>query len=283
MSNPANTNGTKPGGANGDPGRVIVRLSGVNFSYDGTPVLTNIDLSVSARESVCLVGPNGGGKSTLLKLILGLLKPDSGKVEVFGERPRHVRRRIGYMPQMLSFDPLFPVTVLDVVLMGKLDAIWGGWFSRKHKASAIEALAELDMAGSAGRRFSDLSGGQRQRVLIARALACDPELLLLDEPTANIDQAVEEQFYATLERLNKRMAILLVSHDLGFVSKFVESVVCVNRTVHVHPTAELSGRDIREVYGLDVAAIRHDHRCSVEGHEHEHEHAAGTATGTAPD
>jgi zinc transport system ATP-binding protein len=246
----------------------IVNLSGVSFAYDGTPVLSDVTFKVSGRESLCIVGPNGGGKSTLLKLILGLLKPDTGTIDVFGERPISGRRRIGYMPQMLSFDPLFPVTVLDVVLMGKLDAIIGGWFSKKHKEQAIESLRELDMADHAKRRFCDLSGGQRQRVLIARALVCDPELLLLDEPTANIDQAIEEQFYATLERLNDRMAILLVSHDLGFVSKFVESVVCVNRTVHVHPTAEISGRDIRDIYGLDVAAIRHDHRCSTEGHDH---------------
>jgi zinc transport system ATP-binding protein len=246
----------------------ILRLTGVSFAYDNVPVLRDVSFSIHARESVCIVGPNGGGKSTLLKLILGLLKPDSGEIELFGCRPKAGRHRIGYMPQMVHFDPMFPITVRDVVLMGKLDCISAGWFSRHHKKLAMEALAELDMADCADRRFSNLSGGQRQRVLIARALVCDPDLLLLDEPTANVDQAVEEDFYATLEKLNARMAIMLVSHDLGFVSRFVKSVICVNRAVHVHPTADLTGRDIREVYGEDMAAIRHDHRCSSEGHDH---------------
>ncbi|MGK0189057.1 MAG: zinc transport system ATP-binding protein [Verrucomicrobiales bacterium] len=246
----------------------IVRLSGVGFSYDDVAVLRDVSFSIRPRESVCIVGPNGGGKSTLLKLLLGLLQADCGSIEVFGSRPKTGRHRIGYMPQSVHFDPLFPITVRDVVLMGKLDCISAGWFSRSHKKLALEALDELGMADCADRKFSNLSGGQRQRVLIARALVCDPELLLLDEPTANVDQAVEEEFYATLEKLNARMAIMLVSHDLGFVSRFVESVICVNHTVHVHPTADLTGRDIREVYGEDMAAIRHDHRCSSEGHAH---------------
>jgi zinc transport system ATP-binding protein len=246
----------------------IVRVTGVAFSYGNVPVLRDVNFTVSQRESVCIVGPNGGGKSTLLKLILGLLKPDAGQIELFGCRPVVGRQRIGYMPQTVNFDPMFPITVRDVVLMGKLNSITAGWFSRGHKASAMEALDELGMADCADRKFSSLSGGQRQRALIARALVCDPELLLLDEPTANVDQAGEEQFYATLEKLNERMAIMLVSHDLGFVSQFVESVICVNRAVHVHPTADLTGRDIREVYGEDIAAIRHDHRCSPEGHDH---------------
>lgn len=246
----------------------ILRLQDVQFSYDGLPVLRNVSFSVQERESLCIVGPNGGGKSTLLKLILGLLQPDSGAIEVFGCRPKSGRKRIGYMPQSVHLDPLFPITVRDVVLMGKLDGLTIGWFSRAQRQSAMDALEELGMAGYADRKFSNLSGGQRQRVLIARALVCDPELLLLDEPTANVDQAVEEQFYATLQQLNQRMAIMLVSHDLGFVSSFVKSVICVNRTVHVHPTANLTGKDIREVYGEDMAAIRHDHRCSAEGHDH---------------
>lgn len=246
----------------------IVRLRDVGFSYDEVSVLRDVSFSIRPLESICIVGPNGGGKSTLLKLLLGLLKPDCGEIEVFGKQPKAGRQRIGYMPQSVHFDPLFPITVQDVVLMGKLDCISAGWFSRNHKKLALEALDELGMADYASRKFSNLSGGQRQRVLIARALVCDPELLLLDEPTANVDQAVEEEFYATLEQLNSRMAIMLVSHDLGFVSRFVESVICVNRTVHVHPTADLTGRDIREVYGEDMAAIRHDHRCSSEGHDH---------------
>jgi zinc transport system ATP-binding protein len=250
----------------------VVELRGVSFAYNGAPVLEEVDLSIDSREWVCLVGPNGGGKTTLLKLILGLLEPTSGEVRLFGQTPDRGRLRVGYMPQHLRFDPQFPMTVMDIVLMGRLGGrgLGGllGWYGADDRRVALEALAEVGMESQARRAFADLSGGQRQRVLVARALACRPELLLLDEPTASVDARGEAQLLEILVELNKRMTVVMVSHDLGFVLGMVRSVVCVNRRVVVHPTSEVTGEMIRDIYGGDVRLIRHDHRCSRQGHEH---------------
>ena len=247
----------------------VVVLKDVFFNYNSSPVLENVNLTISEGEFASIVGPNGGGKSTLLKLILGLLHPNSGELSVFGKTPEKSRQRIGYMPQYVQFDARFPITVIDVVLMGRLGNRLGGRYSKKDRLIAEQSLEEVNMAGLARRSFSDLSGGQRQRVLIARALSCEPDLLLLDEPTANIDPEVEEALFEILRSLNERMTIMIATHDIGFVSQSVKSVVCVNRCVVVHPTSELSGDLIKDIYGADVCMIRHDHRCSVEGHEND--------------
>ena len=246
----------------------VISLDNVIFAYNAVPVLEHVDITVEAGEFISIVGPNGGGKTTLLKLILGLLRPAKGEVRVFGEPPVRVRRRIGYTPQHARYDPQFPVTVTDVVLMGRLEQRWAGRYAKRDKQAALEALDELGLRQVAAERFDALSGGQRQRVLIARALACAPELLLLDEPTASIDLAAETRLLEVLQRLNDRMTILMVSHDLGFVSNVVKSVVCVNRRVVVHPTSEITGEIIQELYGDDLRMVRHDHRCSEEGHRH---------------
>jgi len=244
----------------------IVVLKDVFFAYNGSPVLENVNLIIKKGEFASIVGPNGGGKSTLLKLLLGILRPDSGELSVFNKAPEKTRHRIGYMPQHAQFDIRFPVTVMEVVLMGRLGYALGGRYSKKDRHIAERSLEEVNMTGLAKRSFSDLSGGQRQRVLIARALCCEPDLLLLDEPTANIDPEVEEALFEILKSLNKRMTILLATHDIGFVSQSVKSVICVNRCVVVHPTSELSGEIIKDIYGGEVCMIRHDHRCSIEGH-----------------
>ncbi|MFA7229719.1 MAG: ABC transporter ATP-binding protein [Victivallaceae bacterium] len=247
----------------------IIEIENLSFSYEPGPwVLEKVNLSFSRLESACFVGPNGGGKSTLLYLILGLLKPTEGSIKIFGVSPVEARKKIGYMPQYVQLDQDFPISVIEVVLMGRLRSGFWGRFSRKDRQTAMEALEEMSAADLADRPFSELSGGQRQRVLIARALACTPELLMLDEPTANVDPCIQEQFYETLQTLNKRMSIITVSHDLGFVSNYIDSVVCVNRKVNIHPTNELTGDVIRDIYGYDVNMIRHDHRCSAGGHCH---------------
>ncbi len=243
-----------------------VSFEDVSFSFGAVPVLEDVTLSVREREFASIVGPNGAGKSTLLKLILGLLHPKTGEVQVFGERPTKVRQRIGYTPQHAQYDPLFPISVLEVVLMGRLEKHWGGRYSRADKEVARHALKEVALEDLEKRPFGELSGGQRQRVLIARSLVGEPDLLLLDEPTANVDAKLETQLLTLLEELNQRMTILLVSHDLGFVSSVVESVICVSRRVAVHPTSELTGEAIRDIYGGDVRMVRHDHRCAEEGH-----------------
>ena len=240
----------------------VVSMRNVSFSYGGPPVLEDVDFSIGPREAVCLVGPNGGGKTTLVKLMLGLLTPGRGEASLFGQPPRRSRRRAGYMPQHVHYDPRFPVSVMDIVLMGRLGqgGLRGftGWYGREDRQAAIDALDQVDMAEQRRQPFSTLSGGQRQRVLIARALCCEPELLLLDEPTSNIDTAVEARLIELLEQLNRRMAIVMVSHDLGIVSRLVKRVICVNRQVLSHPTSELTGESIRDLYGGEVRLVRHD-------------------------
>ncbi|OGV39619.1 MAG: ABC transporter [Lentisphaerae bacterium GWF2_45_14] len=250
--------------------KTVVSVKNMSFSYgSGNTVLENVSFDLVGNETVCMVGPNGGGKTTLLNIILGLLKPDCGTVSVFGEKPEKSRIKIGYMPQQSQFDADFPVNAFDVVIMGRVSRIPFGRYSKKDKEAALNAMDEMGVSALASRYFSALSGGQRQRILIARALTCEPQLLLLDEPTANIDPGVQEDFYMKIEDLSKRMTILLVSHDLGVVSRKISSVICVNRTVNIHPVSRLNGSIIQEMYGHDLDLVRHDHICSEKGHIHE--------------
>jgi len=246
-----------------------VTFNNVYFSYNKKCVLENVNVKINHGEFASVVGPNGGGKTTLLRLILGLSKPDSGEIKVLGNTPGKARLRIGYMPQYTHFDMQFPVTVLDIVLMGRLGRSLGGRYTKQDVEAAMSSLEEVGLTALPDALFRELSGGQKQRVLIARSLCVMPELLLLDEPTANIDPEVEETLFSLLQRLNKRMTILLVSHDLGVVSKVVRSVICVNRCVVIHPTSDMNGTIIKEVYGHDLCLIRHDHRCSEIGHQHD--------------
>ncbi|MFP4058283.1 MAG: metal ABC transporter ATP-binding protein [Candidatus Brocadiia bacterium] len=245
-----------------------VLIQGLTFSYDGTPALEDVQLRVDEHSFACVVGPNGGGKTTLLKLILGLLHPQRGTVRVFGQPPQRVRSRLGYVPQHAHYDRLFPVRLLDVVLMGRLGpGHWLGGYGPEDREAARRALAEVELEGLEGRPFAVLSGGQQQRALIARALATEPDLLVLDEPTANLDAAVEQELYCLLGTLRRRLTILLATHDLGFVASYVDTVVCVKRQVVVHPTSELTGETLAEIYGEGARAIRHDHRCAEGGHQ----------------
>lgn len=245
-----------------------VCLRAVSFAYEGAPVIEKADFDIFAGDFVCVVGPNGGGKTTLLKLVTGELEPDTGEVRVFGRAPAAVRHRVGYTPQYLRFDALFPVSVLDVVLMGRLDHHWFGRYHRRDREAALRALDEVGLADASRRHFSELSGGQRQRVLIARGLVCAPDLLVLDEPTANVDAAVGAKLLDLLARLNERITILMVSHDLRFVSGHVGTVLCVNRKIVAHPTSEVTAEIINELYGGGVRVVRHDHQAPQEPHHH---------------
>jgi zinc transport system ATP-binding protein len=229
------------------------------FSYDGRTALEDVNLTIPNRDFVSFVGPNGGGKTTLLKLILGLLKPSRGAVRVFDLPPEVARPRIGYMPQHSQLDPQFPATVLDVALMGRLGR--GGWFgrySRRDKEIALEALNRVGLHNVRKRSFSSISGGQRQRLFIARALACEPDILMLDEPTANLDSVMEGDLYELLRDFNAKLTVVLVSHDLGFVSRVVKSVVCVRKKVLMHPTSEITGEIINDIYGSPMRLVRHN-------------------------
>lgn len=233
-------------------------LHEVDFSYDGRLVLEDVDFSIRAGDFVAVVGPNGSGKTTLLKLILGLLRPRRGEIRVFGEPPERARRRLGYVPQQVSHDPDFPATVTDVVRMGGL----GG--STGLSASPAAALERVGLRGLERRAFAALSGGQRQRALIARALLAGSDMLLLDEPTAYVDAHGESDLQELLRELNETMTIVVVTHDLGFVSGLVNHVLCVNRRVKLHPTVglgDVTTEILREMYGEDLRVVRHDVEC----------------------
>jgi len=243
--------------SSGTETEAAVAFHGVRFSYEGRPVIDRADFEIPEGHFVSVIGPNGGGKTTLARLILGLLQPDTGHVSVFGQNPETARPLVGYVPQYSHFDPRFPVTVLDVALMGRVRPAF-----RRYKAVdrevALASLEEVGLGDQARRAFADLSGGERQRVLIARALATRPRMLLLDEPTANVDAAVESRLSTLLRSLAARMTLMLITHDLGFVSESITHVVCVNRNVRIHPTAEVTPEMISMLYGTNVRMVRHD-------------------------
>jgi zinc transport system ATP-binding protein len=236
-----------------------IQIENLDFAYGRIPVLEQASLSIGDKEFVCVVGPNGGGKTTLLKLLLGLLEPQGGTVSVFGKAPALGRKWIGYLPQHANLDPKFPVTALDVVLMGRLGKTRGiGFYTKTDKSAAHDMLARVGLDPLANRPMATLSGGQRQRVLIARALVSGPKLLLLDEPTSSLDDFVERELYELLQELNTELTVVVVTHDIAFVSSYVEKVVCVNRQVHVHPTSEIDENIIHDMYGEHVHMVRHD-------------------------
>ncbi len=236
----------------------LVECRGLSFAYGKSRVLEDVSFAVHRGESLCVIGPNGGGKSTLAKLILGLLEPTAGQLIVLGKSPREARTALGYVPQAMRFDPQFPIAALDIVLMGRLNHLKVGAFSKKCREVARASLAEVGLSGYEKRPFSDLSGGERQRVMVARALACEPEILLLDEPTANIDLSIEAQLLETLAALRQRMTILMITHDLDLVSSIGDSVLCVNHRVHRH-SLPLSGETIKEIYS-SRRRLEHDRR-----------------------
>jgi zinc transport system ATP-binding protein len=238
----------------------IVDIKDLEFAYNGEVVLEDVNLSVRQGDFVAIIGPNGGGKTTLVKLILGLLAPDRGTLRVDGKPPQTASRCIGYVPQNVNVNRSFPITTIDVVLMGKLNP--KNRLSRNtstHRRDALAALERLEVADYADRKIGTLSGGQRQRVFIARALVARPKLLLLDEPTASIDTKGQADFYRLLGELNKEITILVVSHDLLVISRFVKSVACVNRRLHYHDQAEITGDMLETMYPCTVEEV-----CPVE-------------------
>jgi zinc transport system ATP-binding protein len=234
-----------------------IKFNEVNFSYDTATVLEDVSFVINRGDFISILGPNGGGKTTLAKLMLGLYTPNSGNVLIHEKPPVQNRDIIGYVPQYSLFDPNFPVSVLDVVLMGRINNFSIG-YSKEDKKQAEKAMESVGISDLKTKPYSDLSGGQRQRVLIARALATNPQILLLDEPTANVDAAIEYKLSAMLRDLQKTMTILLITHDLGFVSELVNKVVCVNKKVHIHPTSGITEEHIRELYHDNMRIVRHD-------------------------
>lgn len=246
----------------------VIDVRGVHFAYGAAPILSAVELQVEDGEFLGIVGPNAGGKSTLLKLILGLLQPQAGAIRVLGRRPRAASRLVGYVPQYPSFPRDFPVSVAQVVELGRLGAgpdgisrgvLWPGRTTRADRAATRRALDEVEAGDIAERQIGSLSGGQLQRVLLARALASEPHILILDEPTANIDQRLESDIFDLLKGLNARMTILVVSHDIAFISRYVRRVACINRTLVCHRTDAVDGQVIHDLYRGDVRMIAHRH------------------------
>ncbi|MGD9366607.1 MAG: ABC transporter ATP-binding protein [Desulfobacteraceae bacterium] len=225
--------------------QAVVKIEAVSFTYNGQTALENVNLTIAEGDFMALIGPNGGGKTTLIKLMIGLLKPQTGTIRILGRPPASASHQIGYVPQNTHINPSFPISAIDVVLMGQLQP--GSRrirHSQKDRVAAHEALDKMGMGAYCDQRMGELSGGQRQRVFIARALVCEPKILLLDEPTAHIDTKGQTDFYQLLKKLNQEMTIVVVSHDLLLLSPHVKSVTCVNRRIHYHPYNQLMGEPI---------------------------------------
>jgi zinc transport system ATP-binding protein len=242
----------------------MIELEHVTVRYQDLVALEEISFRVTSGEFVALIGPNGSGKTTLIKTILGLVKPACGAVRLFGKPPGQLNgewKRVGYVPQLAQIDARFPIRVLDVVLMGRYGRL--GLIRRPgpgDRAAARRALEQVGMADLAGRPIGRLSGGQRQRVLVARALANEPELLLLDEPTTGVDVGTSEGLFDLLNVLHHQgMTILVVSHDVGVVAQHVDQVACINRRLVAHgrPEEVLSGEVVECMYGPQAALVGH--------------------------
>jgi zinc transport system ATP-binding protein len=236
----------------------LLRLEDVWVRLGGQVVLEAVELELDSDAYLALIGPNGGGKSTLLKVILGLLRPERGRVRLWGEPPEAVRHRIGYVPQFASFDPLFPITVSEVVGMGRLyHRRLGRRFTREDQRIIARCLEQVGLSHLAEKQTGSLSGGELQRVLLARALAVQPRLLLLDEPTASVDARAAEEIYALLAELNREIPIIMVSHNMEAISREVRSIACLNRRLHYHGGRELTEEMIHATYGCPVDLIAH--------------------------
>jgi zinc transport system ATP-binding protein len=236
----------------------IVKFKNVWAYYNHHPALQDINLTIHEKDFLGIIGPNGGGKTTLLKIMLGLLKPRRGTVTVLGKSPYESRSLIGYVPQKSYFDKNFPIDVWQVTLMGLYSQT--GLFHRyspKAKKKAEEALERVSMLQYRNRQIGELSGGQQKRVFIARALASDPKLLLLDEPMESVDPKVQGELYSLLKEFQKEMAIVLVSHDVTAVSIYVDEIACLNQTLVYHGPKEISDEVLEGTYQCPIHLIAH--------------------------
>lgn len=238
---------------------IAIELKNISAGYNNDFVIENISCNVYDGDFFGIIGPNGGGKSTLLKIILGLLNPTKGNIKIYGKPPKIGRKNIGYVPQYSEYDKHYPISVWDVVLMGRR-SIRGvhPFYSSDDKKSAIEALKKVSMLEYKKRHISELSGGQRQRVFIARALVSNPKILLLDEPTASIDRDLQINFYHLLKELNENVTILLVTHDIGVISSYVNRVACLNHFIFTHDDEKMISKEMLEkTYSCPVDLIAH--------------------------
>jgi zinc transport system ATP-binding protein len=233
----------------------IVEIKGLSFSYDRQKILEDIDLKIEERDFFAVIGPNGGGKSTLLKLILGLIPFQKGSITTFNQPPKKNLAKIGYVPQNTNININFPIKVIEVVLMGHIGTkrpIFG--YAKEEIMCAMGALSQVGMENFAQKKIGELSGGQRQRVMIARALCAHPQILILDEPTASIDIEGQKRIYELLELLNNSITIIVVSHDISVVLEYANKIVHINKKLTYH---HLNRRDKERIN-------RAGHFCEVE-------------------
>ncbi|MCC7568303.1 MAG: metal ABC transporter ATP-binding protein [Candidatus Methanofastidiosa archaeon] len=243
---------------NDDGGDPCISIKNVSVAYHTEVVLDDISLDIEHKDFLAIIGPNGGGKTTLVKVLIGMLEPIAGTVSVLGTSPKRSRTKIGYVPQTAHYATGFPITAYEVVLMGRSGR--RGLFHRFTKEdvkAAHEALGRVGMLAHRDRPFDHLSGGQRQRVIIARALANEPELLLLDEPNVGVDPAAKSELYTLLHELNESMTIVLVTHDLTAVSSHVKTIACINKRLYSHGGKEIPRETIAEMYHCPVELIAH--------------------------
>lgn len=241
----------------------VIDIRNLWVTYNHQPVLEDVTLDIKEGAFVGVLGPNGAGKSTLLKVILGLIAPIRGEVRVFGEDPRQARRRgnlIGYLPQRPLTNPRFPVSVLDVVLMGTYGRLGlGRRPGRRDRDAALAQLTRLGIPHLAERPIGEISGGEQQRVFIARALAVNPRLLVLDEPTISLDTCAQDEVYDLVNQLKNELGltVIMVSHDIGAVAAHVNDIVCLNRRVHVHSPPPIGRLALESTFGCAVEYLFH--------------------------
>lgn len=231
----------------------ILELKHVSAGYDGSPVLEDVCLQVHEKDFIGVIGPNGGGKTTLLKIILGLLKPEKG--EVVYHRSKH--NLFGYLPQNNRFDRNFPINVTEVVLSGLLsEKGLTGRYTREDRKKAKMLLEKYGMGRYLNTPIGELSGGQMQRVFLCRAIVSSPQLLILDEPTTYVDCDFEKELYNILRELNQTLSIIMVSHDLGTICSYVKTIACVNRGLHYHHSNLISPEQLKS-YHCPIELISH--------------------------
>lgn len=254
-----NTKTTESGNTNAAGRAKIMQLTGVTAGYNDKIVLEDVHLTVFQDDFLGIVGSNGSGKTTLLKIILGLLSPMRGKLDFYLDPSGDNKKYIGYMPQASMFDKKFPITVRRVVLSG-LTARVGMFrtFNRDQRAQSERVMEQMGVAHLADRAIGELSGGQMQRVFLSRALISSPRLLVLDEPNTYVDKSFEKSFYEILVELNKEMAIIMVSHDIGMISSYVKSIACVCRRLHYHDTPQIT-QELLDSYNCPIDLISHGH------------------------
>lgn len=240
-----------------------ISVQDLTFGYSGEPVLKSVSFEIEEGEFIGVIGPNGGGKSTLLKIIMGLLYPDKGKVVVLGKEPKAALDCIGYVPQHPRFDRSFPISVLELVLMGRLKSLpWYGIYAKEDISAAKDALKQVGIENLASRALDTLSGGQLQRALIARALASKPQILLLDEPTASVDKEAGTQIFSLLKALRPHVTIILVTHDLKTAVEMVDRVLCIELTASCFKASEVCEHFALGLYHAPLLA--QDQNCRLQ-------------------